>query len=239
MVKSSSVSTLLAAATLSEGAAVRGHGHIGQWHSNAGVPPGGFDRGVAAQEMTAASLLLAAEPLGSSQDLQHGSLLEAGRSLGAVGMQAMPRTADMLSARGSARSKGGVGLDSARPPRRVGSAQDLASSTTREKQSGGIIKAAAGKGATRASNRRANSRYAKDKVKGLGAEKEGVAEVGKGAEPPAVELPGELKSEQQLKEEHMEVGPELVVLIRCRRAWKGACRRWLWACSAGEAGRVW
>ena len=189
MIKSSSVSTLMAATTLSDVGGMAPN-HFGHWHPGSGAAAeagAAYEQGMhAPPEMTAASLLLAAEP-----PRPHGR-----------DMQSMPMAADMHSARSC--SRGHATPDSgSRPPRRIGSAQDLASSSSRDKPVGGICKASA-KGPTRASNRRANSRYAKDKSKAGSVE----ADLGELSKPIVLpEEPVMEKSDQQKQEENMEVRP--------------------------------
>jgi hypothetical protein len=188
MIKSNSVSTLMAATTLSD--AMCGSMPPSQyqnWHGSMG--PSGVSSG---HDMSAASLLLSAEPL-SACSLHQGSFSGADRE----GLQAAQHSARL----GGALSSRCGAPESGRPSRRTNSAHDLASSTARERPSGG--KGPAGsKGAMRVSNRRSQSRYAKDKLKGEEGERS-VAEAPRAAGPASVRA-NETKTteEQKLEVRH-------------------------------------
>lgn len=212
MVKSASVSTLLAQTTLSDSSAVpvsAMEAPMMQWPPGvrvANVASGVYDPSVRVMthggqadfpDISAASLLLGAEG-GPPPAAQNPRIAPAGmkRVASAVDSSAMrtmhvrsPRGAAKFGAVGSPRGatnsagtggsgghtgSGGSGSAHAHASlgvaeggvRRVGSAQELASSVN--KPAGGVRQAALSArstraAATRASNRRANSRYAKDK----------------------------------------------------------------------------
>ena len=196
MVKSSSVSTLMAAATLAESSALaHSHSdHFGAWHPGGhGMPMHAAIPGHA-HDVSAASLLLGTEPLSArSLHQQQGSI---DGSAGAEAAEAPPAAAlDAAPSSRSAASQHGRGSDSGRAPRRINSAHDLASSAQ-----GGVTKTVAGKGATRASIRRAQSRYAKDKSRPDEAEKAAeAARASAGAAAAARPVDGKSSEEQKLE----------------------------------------
>lgn len=220
MVKSASVSTLLAATTLSDTTAIATNGaamgmepRYVQWPQPAGMPTSAAYHSQHAQhaarsgcggDLSAASLLLGADggadapgnaaapgglrPAGMKRvasavdsSAMRGGLAHApgaaAAGLGGMAAAVSPCKTETLSGgsggggptprsatSGSARAVPG-GL------RRAGSAQELASAvskpaiTTAMKATAGVVKGARLAGATRVSNRRANSKYAKDKLR--------------------------------------------------------------------------
>jgi hypothetical protein len=222
MLKSSSVSTLFAAATLSDAGGAgagagpgAGGGQFRQWGGNQGPTQlAAFDQGA---DVSAASLLLGQEttqPL-SARSLHGAGSLEHSGSAGAelpASAAAAREPVGPVHRQGSRSSRGGsVGGEGIR---RGASVQDLAS-VSFQKSGAGVSKPSAAKGAVRASNRRANSRYAKEKAKDTVAKEVAAEGAARAMEPPPPAARETGAPEGKSQAEMQEVGITLIVFPVC------------------------